>query len=103
MNRYGEVTLTARTYTKDSIGQKVVSAETQKTIQAVVKSIGRNELATAMQSGFEAAIIADVFSASYSGEPIASYNGKTYEIYRTYQSGDRTELYLGTRVGEINE
>ena len=103
MNKYGEITLLSRSYTTDEIGQEVYSADTSSTIQCKIKSIGRNEWATAMQTGFEAAIEADVFSASYNGERFATYNGSTYEIYRTYQDGDTTELYLGIRVGEISE
>lgn len=102
MNKYGEITLISRTYAVDSIGQDVGTNATQRTIPCKVESIGRNEWITANQAGYEADIKATVFSASYNGESIAQYDSKTYEIYRTYQVGDELELYLGTRVGEID-
>lgn len=103
MNKYGEVTLYSQTYQKDSIGQMIPTAGTGKTIQCVIESIGRGEWIAAQQAGYQAEIKATVFSASYDGETIAQYMNKQYVVYRTYQNGDQTELYLGFRVGEINE
>ena len=101
MNKYGEVTLCAKSTTQDSIGQAIDGEYTERTIQCTVDSIGRSEWIASQQGGYQAEIVCKVFSASYSGESIAKYNGKTYEIYRTYQDGDATELYLGTRIGDI--
>lgn len=101
MNKYGEVTLLEKTFSRDSIGQVIGEVENRRTIQCTIGSIGRNEWSTARQGGYEAEVIATVFSASYNGESAALYNGKTYEIYRTYQVGDSTELYLGTRIGDL--
>lgn len=103
MNKYGEVTLYGRTFQKDSIGQLVPTDGAGRTIQCVVESITRSEWITAQQAGYQPEIKADVFSASYNGETIAKYGGKTYVVYRTYQQGDKTELYLGTRIGELDE
>lgn len=101
MNRYGEITLCRKDARQDCIGQAIDEAIEERTIQCVVDTIGRSEWITAQQGGYESEIMVKVFSASYNGESIAAYNGKTYEVYRTYQSGDMTELYLGTRIGDI--
>lgn len=101
MNKYGEVTLCAKSTTQDSIGQAIDGAYTQSLIQCEEESIGRGEWITAQQGGYQAEIMLKVFSASYNGESIAKYNGKTYEVYRTFQTGDKTELYLGTRIGDL--
>lgn len=102
MNKYGEITLISKTYMQDEIGQEIGEVEEQRTIQCTIASIGRSEWSTARQGGYEAEIEADVFAASYNGESTALYNGKQYEIYRTYQNGDITELYLGTRIGDLS-
>ena len=101
MNKYGEITLCKKGFLQDCIGQAIDEAVEERTIQCTVDSIGRSEWSTAQQGGYEAEALVKVFSASYQGESIAQYNGKTYEIYRTFQDGDQTELYLGTRIGDI--
>ncbi len=101
MDKYGEITLIGKTYEKDEIGQFVPASEAERTIECKIDSVGRSEWLTAHQGGYEAQFVMDVFSASYNGESLAQYNGKTYEIYRTFQNGDETELYLGTRIGDI--
>lgn len=101
MNRYGEITLCKKAFLQDCIGQAIDETLETRTIQCKVDSIGRGEWVTAQQGGYEAEIMVKVFSASYQGESLAQYNGKTFEIYRTFQDGDMTELYLGTRIGDI--
>lgn len=101
MNKYGQVTLCKKTALQDCIGQAVDSALEELTIQCKVDSVGRSEWLTAQQGGYMSEVMVEVFSASYNGESLAQYNGKTYEIYRTFQRGDKTELYLGTRIGDI--
>lgn len=101
MNEFGEITLCKKDFLQDCIGQAIDEAVEERTIQCEVDSIGRGEWITAQQGGFQSEIMVRVFSASYNGESLAQYCGKTYEIYRTFQSGDQTELYLGTRIGDI--
>lgn len=101
MNKYGEITLCVKRAVQDCIGQAIDETLETRTIQCTVDSIGRSEWSTAQQGGYQAEAMVKVFSASYQGESICQYCGKTYEIYRTFQSGDQTELYLGTRVGDI--
>lgn len=101
MNKYGEITLISKVFQEDTIGQAIGEATETRTIQCVVDNIGRAEWSIAQQGGFQAEIMVKVFSASYNGESLAQYNSKQYEIYRTYQTGDMTELYLGTRIGDL--
>ena len=101
MNKYGQITLCRTSAVQDCIGQAVDLSAEERTIQCTVDSIGRSEWITAMQGGYQSEAMVEVFSASYNGEFLAQYNGKTYEIYRTFQRGDKTELYLGTRIGDI--
>ena len=101
MNKYGEITLCRRSTQQDSIGQAIDDSFEMRTIQCEVSSVGRSEWITAQQGGYQSEIMVIVFSASYNGESVAQYNGKTYEVYRTFQTGDRTELYLGTRIGDL--
>lgn len=101
MNKYGEITLCKKGFLQDCIGQAIDESVEERTIQCTVDSIGRGEWVTAQQGGYQAEIMVMVFSASYNGETLAQYAGKTYEIYRTFQTGDQTELYLGTRIGDI--
>ena len=101
MNKYGEITLCKKGFLQDCIGQAIDEAVEERTIQCEVDSIGRGEWITAQQGGFQSEIMVRVFSASYNGESLAQYCGKTYEIYRTFQSGDMTELYLCTRIVDI--
>ena len=102
MDRYGEITLIGRSYEKDAIGQFIPAADVERTIECKINSVGRSEWMTAHQGGYEAQYMMDVFSASYNGEKKARYKGKTYDIYRTYQRGDSTELYLGDKVGDLD-
>ena len=103
MNEFGEITLCKKTSRQDCIGQAIDEALETRTIQCTVGSIERNEWSTAQQGGYEAEAMVKVFAASYKGESIAQYGGKTLEVYRTFKAGDEDEieLYLGTRIGDI--
>ena len=98
---HGEVTLISTTYEQDDIGQPVAT-ETERTIMCEINSIGRSEWIAAEQRDMESAIMLRVFSAEYNGEKIAKFCGKRYEVYRIYKIGEATEIYLGTRVGDLN-
>lgn len=98
---HGEVTLISTTYTQDDIGQPI-ETETERTIMCEIHSIGRSEWIAAEQRDMESAIMLRVFSAEYHGEKIAEFCGKRYEVYRTYKIGESTEIYIGTRVGDLN-
>lgn len=67
-----------------------------------MESVTRSEWSTAQQAGFDADYRVTLFYLDYSGQRTAIFHGKRYAIYRTYRDGERVELYLGTRVGEVD-
>lgn len=100
MSEYGEITLVPESYELDAIGQPISAAGAGRTIPCRISSAGRNEWSAAAQGGYNAEYLIEIFTASYQREKIAIIDGQQYTIYRTYQVGDTTELYLGTRVGD---
>lgn len=66
-------------------------------------SVTRTEWSTAYQAGYEAEYQVTVFFLDYSGQRTAIFHGKRYAIYRTFRDGERMELYLATKAGEIVE
>ena len=97
-----EVVLLADELTKDGIGQLLPDSQEQTPILCTVREIKRDEWRVAYQSGIEPEAVLEVFSGDYSGEKKALFRGRVYLIYRAYQPGEYTELYLGTRVGVVN-
>lgn len=101
MQRVETIKLIAETMSLDEIGQPV-STESVSTCICTVSSVTRAEWAAASQRALSPAAVVKVFFRDYHGEKLAEFRGDRLDIYRTYQTGDYTELYLGTRVGEIN-
>ena len=101
MDRVSTVNLIGQSHARDAIGQDTVQ-ETVSSRICTVLSVSRTEWAAAQQASLSPAAVLHVFFADYNGEKIAEFEGKRYEIYRTYNAGDYTELYLGERVGELN-
>lgn len=101
MDRSREVTLVAKAYTPDSIGQ-LLPTETTRTIYANIRSASRAEWAAAGQLGFQPELVVTCFSPDYEEghERTVIVDSRRYEVYRTYQaSGEMTELYLRREVG----
>jgi hypothetical protein len=94
--------LITRTYTTDTMGQKVWT-EKSTTVFATLTSVSRQEWTSYSQSGRQGlvpAYVAEVFMGDYSGESIAEYEGIKYGIYRTYERDDEiVELYLEKKAG----
>ena len=94
-------TLIGKSYTKDSTGQMVPSANpTEANVIGFQKSASQNEYFQAEQAGIRAEGVIEMNIADYSGEDTLSINGKPYTIYRTYEPGpDKIELHYGEMVG----
>lgn len=101
MTRVEKITLITETLTLDDIGQQI-RQETGNSVICTVESVSRSEWTAAQQSSLSPAYVVKVFFRDYSGEKVAELYGRRFKIYRTYQAGDKVELYLAERVGEIN-
>lgn len=99
MERYGEISLITKTYTKDSLGQ-LVPTETTTDVMCNVTSVSAAEWARAGQEGLKASLVFDVWEYEYDGQEELTYNGETYSVYRTYINNDgKVELYTEKKVG----
>lgn len=87
---------------KDDTGQRYKSEVQTDELLCELGSITRTEWSQANQAGYEAEYEVELFFLDYAGQRTAIFHGKRYVIYRTYRKGERIELYLGTRVGEID-
>ena len=90
---------TVQDATKQTYKQETSTGE----ILCEFDSVTRTEWNTAYQAGYEAEYQVTIFYLDYSGQRTAIFHGKRYAIYRTFRGGERMELYLGTRAGEVVE
>jgi SPP1 family predicted phage head-tail adaptor len=102
MNKSVTIDLISKTYTTDSMGQKIAT-DKSTTVFATLTSISRAEWVSYSQSGRQGLVpsyVASVFMGDYNGESVAEYDGKRYGIYRTYERDDeQVELYLEKKAG----
>lgn len=102
MNKSVTIDLLTKTYSTDSMGQKVYTTK-ERTVFATLTSISRAEWVSYSQAGRQGlvpAYVATVFMGDYEGENECVYDGKTYGIYRTYERDDeQVELYLEKKAG----
>ncbi|MFS1511884.1 phage head closure protein [Chengkuizengella sp. SCS-71B] len=68
----------------------------QKEILAAKRSVKSNEFYSAAQSGYELEIMFEVHTLEYGSQKHLEYEGKTYEIVRTYEKGRYIELICKT-------
>lgn len=80
--------------------EKTKKIETE--IFGTLKSVGLREFVAASQIGLKPELMVEIWSFEYNGEEKIKLEDKLYSIYRTYQKGDRLELYLTQRSG-VNE
>lgn len=67
--------------------------EERRTVYAVVRSVGMQEVYQAMANGLHPSLVFKIADATdYIGEKIAEFHGKLYRIVRTYQTGFGIEL-----------
>lgn len=94
-----ELTLIATMPPADPVndnGFEIPPAETQRTVYANKKSVGRSEFYLAHQAGIQIKLVFDVRTEEYEDEPLVLYDGMRYQVLRTYVSkdGELTELTL---------
>lgn len=99
MDRSNVVTLIASTEARDEFG---VWRETltEREVFCSVDSITRQEFFDAGRNGLNPTFRVVMFFGDYEGETLLRYYGKTYSVYRTYQSRtDTIELYCERKGG----
>ena len=76
------------------------SSETRRTVFAKRDSVTRNEFFGGGRNGLNPDAMFLVFVGDYKGERKCAYEGKTYAIYRTYETDDDyIELYVQREGG----
>lgn len=97
-----EIKLIGQTIEYDEYRQEI-TVETERTILAHLKEIGRNEFYLAASSDLSPEIAFDVHLFEYNYERIAEIDGQRYSIFRTYRHFEdgleMIELTCGKRVG----
>ena len=83
---------------QDEIGQ-IVEDETEVEVVASLRSVSLTEWTDAGQLGLSAQYQASIWSAEYHGEDTVQIDDKRYKVYRTYETGRKTELYLEELMG----
>ncbi len=78
----------------DGMGTSTVrpSAAEKRTVYAEIKSIGITEHYKAMAYDDVPDMKAVIFQEEYNGEPFVEYDGKTYDVKRTYKTDEVIEL-----------
>ncbi len=87
-------------YTDENGNEKFEIAETE--IFATVRNVGQREFAAASQIGLKPEFMVEIWDFEYNGAETIKFRDKLYSVYRTYQKGDKLELYLTHRSG-VNE
>lgn len=95
--------LISETHLSDAIGNDIAT-ETSREVFCETMSISQSEFLAAGQMGIRPEFKFRVWAHEYNGESKVRYNGKEYDIYRTFAQHDRMELYCKevTANGEFN-
>ena len=89
-----KISLISRTVgdTVDEYGEAIIT-ETSTTVFAVRNAVKRNEFYQAQAAGLRPEITFEVYEMEYSGEGIIEFDGKRYNVIRSYPiAGERLEL-----------
>lgn len=86
------ITLTSITKGKDEEGNPVNTQPIKRDVFADKKSVRSNEFYLASQQGRNLAYMFIVRSVDYNQETILEFEGKPYNIFRFYDTGEFTEL-----------
>lgn len=78
--------------TKDANGYKIEEASKNTTIFAEKKSVRQSEHYQAAAVGVNVEIMFVVWSIEYQGNKYLEYDSKVYQVERTYDTGEFTEL-----------
>lgn len=87
-------------YTKDADGNEIAT-EQATTVFGSQESVFAAEFFNAGKLGIKPSCMVKIYSDEYSGEKYCSVDGGArMSIYRTYDTGEKIELYCTERTGE---
>ena len=93
------IELINKEYYVDKLGQQIPLTISRE-VFALKKSVKQNESLMCGQVGLRAGYMFVIRSEEYKDEKQVKYQGKIYDIYRTYLTyGDFIELYVGEKIG----
>ena len=103
MNHAHKITLLTSKYTQDAIGQWIKTVD-ETNVFGLVSSVTMSEFYQAGLQGFKPDYRFAVWRTEYSNEELVEYNGKIFNVYRTYIRDDgRIELYVNEKKGDESE
>lgn len=92
--------LYAQTITKDAAGNEIERYTPRKVYIRRTRSVYTNEFYAAAAAGLKPSVVLVMFFGDYNGEQIVGWQGKVYNVTRTYraQNSDDIELTLEERL-----
>jgi len=85
---------------RNELGVTVDPLITKAPVYCSKKSASSNTWSAARQEGKRPAYVFTIRRFEYSGQTQVEYNGRTYEVERTYEVGhDELELHVGEVIG----
>lgn len=93
-----EITLITEILEPDEYGIPQKVSEDRADVYAGIRSVSASEFFNAGREGLRPEWQFTMFLDDYDGQKIVEYNGKQYEVYRTYYGrSDKVELYVQER------
>lgn len=86
-------------YSTDAEGNETARIE-PKTVIGVKKSVYANEFFNAGMLDIKPSCMVEIYTSEYNGAKTVRISGLRMTVYRTYEKGERTELYLTEKRGD---
>lgn len=83
----------------DDDGNEVLESKARM-VHAQKLSPGQKEFHVAGQNGLKASKVFKIYEHEFAGEQEVLYAGKIYSVYRTFQKGNKLEIYCEVRIGD---
>lgn len=96
-----EITLTLegeKSFSIDAEGNETAGTE-PKTVIGTKKSVYANDFFQAGQLNIKPFCMVEIYAAEYNGAKTVILGGRRLTVYRTFEKGQRLELYLAERAG----
>lgn len=94
-----ELVLIGETFAQDEIGNNIPTSF-DTTVLCSVRSVARNEFYNAAAAGIKPEMTFVIHAFEYKGQQKVKFNGKQYDVIRSYQIDcEELELVVKERVG----